>query len=80
MLSPALKKIGRLDIAAADYEPAFDIGVRKFDPYDRREFQIGISASGIEATRNLNRDELIAVRDWINEARAAIAKTTGGAP
>lgn len=35
------------------------------------DFQIGISGDGFDAYRNCNRDELIAIRGWINEALAA---------
>jgi len=74
MITDALKKLDRLDFKATRTDAAFDLGVRKFRSWnanDGLDFQIGISGNGFEASRNLNRDDLISIRDWINEALQA---------
>ena len=74
MLTDALKKLAKLEFEPMRYEAAFDLGVRKYRPCDAADgldFHIAISGNGFEATRNLNRDDLISIRDWINEALQA---------
>jgi hypothetical protein len=74
MITDAMKLIDHLDFENTRTEAALDLGVRKFRTWnanDGLDFQIGISGNGFEASRNLNRDELISIRDWINEALQA---------
>lgn len=71
MITDALKKLSPMEFKAEQYEPAFDICVRRFHhSKDGFDFNIGISGNGFEASRNLTRDDLIEIRDWINEALA----------
>lgn len=76
MITEALRKLHTLEFNAARYEPAFDIGVRKYGSTIDFDFQIGISGNGFEATRNLTRDDLIEIRDWINEALVASSESS----
>lgn len=72
MLTDTLKKLSPLEFRADRYGPDFDISVRKFHvSKDGLDFTIGISGNGFEAFRNLTRDDLIEIRDWINDALAA---------
>lgn len=77
MITDAMKKIEPLEFAADRYQPTFDLSVRKYRPVygtNGLDFQIGISGNGFEAIRNLTRDDLTEIRDWINAALAASEK------
>lgn len=79
MITDEMNKIKPLEFNADRYEPYFDICARRFHrTKDGLDFQVGISGNGFEATRNLTRDDLIEIRDWINEALAA--SELGGTP
>ena len=76
MINAALKAIETLTLGETKIDPLFDLGVRKYRASyygndDGLDFQVVIYGNGFEASRNCNRNELIAMRDWINEALAA---------
>jgi hypothetical protein len=68
-----------LDFSATHAEPAFDLAVRKYRTYnaaDGYDFQASIFGNGFEASRNLTREDLIVIREWIDivlEASKALA-------
>ena len=74
MITERMKKIESLSLEETKIDPGLDIGVRRYRTWnaaDGLDFQVAIYGNGFEASRNCNRDELIAMRDWINEALAA---------
>jgi hypothetical protein len=74
MISETLKKFDALVFETTKTEPALEVGVRKYRTWnaaDGLDFQVAIFGNGFEASHNLNRDELIAIRDWINDALVA---------
>lgn len=73
MINAALKSLDDLKHQDQDNEPEFELRVRKYGHTGGLDFQMSIYGTGFEATRNFNLDELISVRDWIDEAIAASA-------
>lgn len=76
MSNEALKAIETLKFEAAKHDPAFDISVRKYRTYnaaDGLDFQVSVYGDGFEASRNLNCDELLMIREWIDAALEAAA-------
>lgn len=74
MITEQMSKIESLELEETKRDPRFEIAVRKYRgsyARDGLDFEIAVLGNGFEASRNCNRDELIAIRDWINEALAA---------
>lgn len=75
MLDARLKIIARFNLAGDRDNPGLDLGVRHLRHTDlERDFILTICGNGFEAWRNLSRDELIAIQDWIHDALAATGK------
>lgn len=70
-MDATLKVIETLILEETNRDPRFDIGVRKYGAPNGLDFQVAIYGNGFEATRNCNRDELVAMRDWIDEVLEA---------
>jgi hypothetical protein len=76
MINAALKAIETMKFEGTKNEADFDFAVRKYrapgtaDAYD---FQVAIYGTGFEASRNLTRDDLLTIREWIDVALAVSA-------
>lgn len=71
MINAALKAVETLKFEATKSEPDFDVAVRKYRTYgaaDGYDFQITVFGNGFEASRNLTRDDLVTIREWIDVA------------
>jgi hypothetical protein len=74
MISAALKAIDSLKFDGPKNEADFDLAVRKYGMHgDGCDFQVAIYGAGFEATRNLTRDDLLTIREWIDVALMASA-------
>jgi hypothetical protein len=74
MLTDAAKKIESLKFDESKVEPELEFAIRKYlKPFDGLDcFQVAIYGPGFEAVRNLNTDDLMGIRDWINAVLAAL--------
>jgi len=79
-MNAALKAIETLKFEGPKTEPDFDLSVRKYGHHNNGfDFHVVIYGAGFEASRNLNREDLLTIREWIDEAILASAPETAAA-
>jgi len=81
MINEAMKAIQTLNFEGPASEPDFNLSVRKYRTYGDAayDFQVSVFGNGFEASRNLTRDDLLTIREWIDVALEASAPKTAAA-